>query len=215
MICEVNLEVKGMFGNRAILTILVFLGISLQASANISDDSVSFGDWVSNDTVDVTPSFTVSIDGNGDFEIDVWIDDDSIHTGDITGIAFDIGVSNFNADDSIDDQSHNYTEFANNVTKLGNANFAGATKDPFDVILQYDPSNKVDSALHFKVLNSWNLTLKDWTRVGVRWQATTAYEESGREGSDKVIAIPEPGSMALVSLGLLALFFSRVKRSKV
>jgi hypothetical protein len=178
------------------------------ASAAIID-SLSFGNWTSNDSVDVTPTFNVGLDDGGFFVVDVDIASGSTYSGEISGIFFDLGVNNF-ASSNISyaagytgDTHTNYATDTDKINGVTTINPLGA----FDVVLGFKPF--AEGAVQFLV-DANGLTLDDWTRVGVRWQ-----DVNSPEGSDKVISttvvrsVPEPDSVALLGAGLLALAWCR------
>jgi hypothetical protein len=182
----------------------VALAGSMQASAAIID-TISFGSWTSNDSVDVLPTFSVGYDDGGFFRVNIGIDPSSSFTGTLTGVFFDLGVNGFSSA-NIFNQSHAYTAYATDTDRINgitNINPLGA----FDVVLGYKPQASVP--LSFSV-SAGDLTLDDWTRVGLRWQSVNS-----PEGSDKVVSstrtaqVPEPTTIGLLAAGLLGLVATR------
>jgi len=165
-------------------------------------DSIAFTAWTGNNAVDVTPTFNVALDDGGFFAVSVGIDSNSMYTGELSGIFFDLGVDGF-AESNISGSTHtDYATDADSINGVTNLNLGD-----FDVILGYKPFAN-NFPVTFNVAQG-GLSLDDWTRVGVRWQAT-----NGPEKSDKTISItatrdtpttslPEPTTFGLVGLGLV------------
>jgi hypothetical protein len=182
----------------------VALAGSMQASAAIID-TISFGSWTSNDSVDVLPTFSVGYDDSGFFRVNIGIDSSSSFTGTLTGVFFDLGVDGF-SEANIFGETYLHTDYATDADSINGVttiNPLGA----FDVVLGYKPQASVP--LSFSVL-AGELTLDDWTRVGLRWQSVNS-----PAGSDKVVSstrtaqVPEPTSLGLLAAGLLGLVATR------
>lgn len=187
------------------ITAALALAASTQASAAIID-TISFGNWTSNNSVDVLPTFSVGYDDGGFFRVNVGIDPASSFAGTLTGIFFDLGVDGF-AEANIFGETYVHTDYATDTDQINGVttiNPLGA----FDVILGYKPQASVPLAFS---VTAGSLTLDDWTRVGLRWQSVNS-----PEGSDKVVSstrttteVPEPGSLGLLAAGLLGLVATR------
>lgn len=180
------------------------LALAMPASAAIID-TINFGNWTSNDSVDVLPTFSVGYDDGGFFRVDIGISPASTFTGTLTGVLFDLGTNAF-AESNIFNESYAHTAYATDVDRINGVttiNPLGA----FDVVLGYKPQAGVP--LSFSVWAN-GLDLDDWTRVGLRWQSVNS-----PEGSDKVVsstriaAVSEPRSLALLGLGMLGLAMIR------
>jgi hypothetical protein len=186
-----------------LLTGILALVVGAPASALIVD-TISFSNWTGNNAVDVTPSFSIGLDDGGFFAVSISIDASSTHTGQITGIYFDLGVDGF-AESNISNSTH--TDYATDNSKISGV--TNLNLGEFDVILGYSPMTN-SFPVTFDVAQG-TLDLDDWTRVGVRWQDTSA-----TDGSDKTVSIvasrdtPPTSLSDPATLGLFALGFAIV-----
>ena len=187
------------------------------ASSVVQAATISFTSWTSNDSVEITPTFTVSDDVAGVFTVRVGLDPlNSLSTAaKITGIFFDLGVNGFASANVIGPHTH----YATDTDRINGVTIINPLGD-FDVVLGFKPQANPPVEFTVSTLDGL-LTLDSWTRVGVRWQG---YDCTGCEGSDKVVSsvrdvpnepnepeVPEPAPLSLLGLGLLALGMRRRK----
>ena len=198
------------------LSALALAGIMTAAISSGSANAamISFSDWNGTENL-VEPIFSVSDSPSGAFSVSVDISSSSPNLGLLSGIFFDLSPDISRSDISgLTDSSGNslsIINFANDTLRPGTGtgvNMNGATKDPFDVGFDFAKSIPPMSFLVSDLLGT--LGLKDWTRVGLRFQAVgTDGEFSDKLISGTVSQIPVPAALplflsALGGLGWLA-----------
>ena len=200
-----------------------------------SATTIEFTDWTStNDPLLVLPIFTVNDDTAGFFDVFIDISGLSPETGLLTGIFIDLGYTGIEATDITSpspgfvdaDGPINIGDFENggDVSNLGsgvniNPLYGG---DGFDFAFGFDNQgpegalSPITFTIDLTELDL-NLTLADWTRVGLRFQSVGMGSDYGYEDSDKLIGtvIPLPAALPLFLIALGGLGLVARRRRKV
>ncbi len=201
------------------------MAVGLLVSTSSIAATISYGSWSESGSNTVIPTFTVSDDFEGKFKVNVNINkaDSPNDFAKITGIYFDLGNDIINQADitgeSVGGALSGHTHFASNDNGIKGVTLLNL--GDFETILGYkSKNNKADTPVSFFVSDhSGALTLNDWGKVGVRFQAVGI--NGFGEGSDKEIstrnqlAAPIPAAVWLFGSGLMGLIGMTKRRKKL
>lgn len=202
------------------LSSVVFF-FSLFATQITNAATLLFSEFESTNTpLLVTPTFSVSDEPTGAFEVTVGIATESEETGLLSGIFFDLS-DDLSKSDIVGTPT--IAKFRNNTKKVGGGvNLNGKFSESghafiFDVGFRFTKTD-ISTPLTFTVSDlGGSLNLSDWTRVGLRFQSVTTngvgtLQDDKLMGMPVVSAVPLPAALPLYGAGLIILGFLGYKR---